>query len=65
MPCVESAEGKIQYYSFVCKLYVAHFLHKETEVQAEIFFSEETTPGRKFSSPCCSIHFHVMSSWLL
>ena len=59
MPCVVSAEDKMQYYSFVCKLYVAHFLHKETKVHAGIFSSKEITPGRKSSSLCCSIHCHV------
>ena len=58
MPCMVSAEDRMQYYSFVCKRYVAHFLHKETEVQAGIFSSKETTPGRKSSSLCCSIYCH-------
>ena len=58
MPCVVSAEDKMQYYSFVCKLYVANFFHKETEVQAGIFSSKDTTPGRKSSSLCYSIHCH-------
>ena len=63
MPCMVSAEDKMQYYSFVCKLYVADFLHKETEVQAGIFLPKKPHPEENLLHYVAVII--VMSSWLL